>query len=538
MRRRRDVRLLVAGDEGVGKSTLVTALLTETFTEEVPHIIPEISIPPSVSPDGVSTTIVDSSARPEDRPELERQIRLAHVICLMYIADNSNSLLKISSHWLPYLRSLGVNVPVVLVGSKIDLRHSTGGDLGEEDFSNENFEDEILPIMNDFKEVETCVECSSKALINVPEVFFFAQKSVLHPTGPLYDSREQNLKPGCVAALTRIFKLIDTNKDGLVDDLELNIFQLKCFGQPLQKTELDAIKNLVKDDSSSGAKSSKIKMTAKISPKLASESKKLDEKDSEGLTVAGFLHLHKLFIQRGRLETTWTVLRTFGYDDDMHLGNDFLYPKFDVPADSRVELSSVGYQFFTELFSKFDRDHDGSLDTNALDELFSTSCEAQKNPWIVLGFPETSIMTEKDGAITLQSFLAHWSMTTLLDPQITLAYLAYLGFPGSDTRHALRVVRSRTSKERQRRDVFLVLVVGAVGSGKVVFYSNIDHIDQLEITIGTCIRSIQKLFFTPSLEISKITFLISKTEFFNVLKTYATTDLNIFKLVPSSTHNH
>jgi hypothetical protein len=50
---------------------------------------------------------------------------------------------------------------------------------------------EILPIMSEFKEVETCVETSAKIPLNVAEVFYFAQKAVLHPTAPLYDSREQ-----------------------------------------------------------------------------------------------------------------------------------------------------------------------------------------------------------------------------------------------------------------------------------------------------------------------------------------------------------
>jgi Ras family protein T1 len=40
------------------------------------------------------------------------------------------------------------------------------------------------------QEVETCVECSAKTPLNVSEVFYFAQKAVLHPTAPLYDSRE------------------------------------------------------------------------------------------------------------------------------------------------------------------------------------------------------------------------------------------------------------------------------------------------------------------------------------------------------------
>ena len=47
----------------------------------------------------------------------------------------------------------------------------------------------------------------------------------------------------------------------------------------------------------------------------------------EGLTEAGFLYLHTIFIQRGRLETTWTVLREFGYGEDLKLTEAFLSPK-------------------------------------------------------------------------------------------------------------------------------------------------------------------------------------------------------------------
>lgn len=47
-----------------------------------------------------------------------------------------------------------------------------------------------------------------------------------------------------------------------------------------------------------------------------------------GLTEAGFLYLHTIFIQRGRLETTWTVLRKFGYAEDLRLTEGFLAPKY------------------------------------------------------------------------------------------------------------------------------------------------------------------------------------------------------------------
>lgn len=59
-------------------------------------------------------------------------------------------------------------------------------------------------------------------------------------------------------------------------------------------------------------------------------------------------------------------------------------------------------------------------------------------------------------------------MTTLLDHQTTLKYLAYLGFEG-DTRRALKVTRPKKQdrkKGKVQRNVFLCYVFGGPGSGK------------------------------------------------------------------------
>ncbi|KAG6868992.1 hypothetical protein C0993_006514 [Termitomyces sp. T159_Od127] len=376
--------------------------------------------------------IMKTIAGPQDRAHLESEIRKAHVICVVYSIDNPNSFDRIPAYWLPHFRQLGVNVPVILVGNKIDLR---GGQV-----TNEALEDEIVPIMNEFKEVETCVECSAKAPLNVSEVFYFAQKAVLHPTAPLYDSRDHVLKPACVAALRRIFKLCDMNKDGILDASELNEFQRKCFDAPLQLQELEGIKEMVQEHAEGGVRDG-------------------------GLTEAGFLYLHTTFIQRGRLETTWTVLRKFGYAEDLRLTESFLFPKYDVPIDCSVELSPLGYQFLTDIFETFDKDQDGALKKAELDEVFSTS---PGNPWATQNFPDTTL-SDDTGAVTLQGWLAQWSMTTLLDHKTTLAYLAYLGYPDEPRTDALQVTRARKVDRRKgkvTRNVFLSYVIGAAGSGK------------------------------------------------------------------------
>jgi Ras family protein T1 len=83
--------------------------------------------------------------------------------------------------------------------------------------------------MNEFREIETWLECSAKADSQVQEVIFYAQRAVLHPTAPMFDTHTQQLTPRCVAALRRIFHLCDTDQDGALSDAELNAFQVSTL---------------------------------------------------------------------------------------------------------------------------------------------------------------------------------------------------------------------------------------------------------------------------------------------------------------------
>lgn len=60
---------------------------------------------------------------------LNEEIQKAHVVCVVYAVDDDDTLDRITSHWLPYIRnamSADQRKPVVLVGNKVDLvEHST-----------------------------------------------------------------------------------------------------------------------------------------------------------------------------------------------------------------------------------------------------------------------------------------------------------------------------------------------------------------------------------------------------------------------------
>ena len=431
------VRICVCGDVGVGKSSLIVALVKDHFvTNKIQPVLPQVSLPPVVgSFENVNTTIVDTSALPQDRDVLRKELRRCNVILLVY--SDHYSYERVALFWMPYFRSLGINIPVILCATKSDLHPHIDTD--------KVIADEMLPVMNEFKEIDSCIRASAREHHNINEMFFLCQRAVTHPIAPLFDSKEGILKPATVSALHRIFYLCDKDQNGVLDDRELQDFQLKCFGKPLSEEGIASVKGSIQ----------------KWFPESV---------DERGIDRNGFVILNQIFAQKGRHETLWTVLRKFHYTDSLNLKDTYLHPKFDIPRHSSVELSPGGYKFFVDLFILFDKDNDGGLSSSELAALFAPTPGLPQS-WQESDFPSSTVRNEA-GHITLQGWLAQWSMTTFEEPKTTLEYLAYLGFDGEErkgTTSALRITKARKRRNRQslvERNVFLCYILGASGSGK------------------------------------------------------------------------
>ncbi|CAM6019650.1 unnamed protein product [Sphagnum balticum] len=134
--------------------------------------------------------------------------------------------------------------------------------------------------------------------------------------------------------------------------------------------------------------------------------------NENGLTLTGFLFLHALFIERGRLETMWTVLRKYGYDDEIKLRDDLLLsPPFKRMPDQSVELTEKAVEFLKRVFTSFDIDG---------------------------------------------------------EPQKSLAHLIYIGYPG-DLTLAFRITQQQKQdrrKQRSQRVVLQCFVFGPTNVGK------------------------------------------------------------------------
>jgi len=54
---------VVVGDQGTGKSSLITAVATDLFPERTPPVLPPTRLPHDFYPDRVPLTIIDTSSR-------------------------------------------------------------------------------------------------------------------------------------------------------------------------------------------------------------------------------------------------------------------------------------------------------------------------------------------------------------------------------------------------------------------------------------------------------------------------------------------
>jgi Ras family protein T1 len=207
--------------------------------------------------------------------QLKEMIKSASVIVVVFGVDREENLDRISEYWIRLIQEVcgpDETKPILVVANKSD-------NLNKSDYIQK-----MVPLMNQFAEVETVVECSAMAKKNVSEVFYYAQRAVIYPMAPLYDITRRELTPKFKKALVRIFKLSDIDNDGLLSDNELRLFQMRAFGMPLTDSALEDVKNVVLSYESSGVVDS-------------------------GITLRGFFYLHEAFMQRGRQETAWTGLK-------------------------------------------------------------------------------------------------------------------------------------------------------------------------------------------------------------------------------------
>lgn len=160
----------------------------------------------------------------------------------------------------------------------------------------------------------------------------------VHPIAPIYDLVRNELTPKCAAVMKRIFRFFDSDCDGMLSQAELNRFQVFCFDVALDEEEMISLRKVI------------MKETPGAGVVHSSD-------NGPGVTLAGFLSIFKLFINKHKFEMPWMVLRLFGYDDNLDLAKETVeqlsIPPPYIPSQQVCELSPAAESFLVVLFRQY-----------------------------------------------------------------------------------------------------------------------------------------------------------------------------------------
>ena len=302
------VRILFLGDPEVGKSSIISTYTSRHFPDDgVPSIIYDSKLPPDSTANGTFVIIMDSNSKSSsvgnaienrNNSSLVDKICSAHSIVCVYDVTRPETLESISSEWLPLIKeaishSNAAIIPsVVIVGNKTDLLNEVRDDsTTENDYDIRYF----TSLLTEYPFVKYCCRCSAK-LIDVDNVFYYAENVVTFPIDPIYDVSISEFTTSAVGAFKRIFRLFDVDGDGLLNDTEIAALQYRCFHIEFAHDEIIALKKHIIQDVPGG---------------LSRNNK---------ITFRGFVGMMKKFIEkRSNLETAWIILRNCGYKNKNEL---------------------------------------------------------------------------------------------------------------------------------------------------------------------------------------------------------------------------
>lgn len=413
----------------MGKSSLISTFVSRHFPEQIPKLLTRVHLPPDRLLSDCTTTIVDthdgdaalqnalslsvsgskdressvdapvsgesplSSSTPspsssfDDKQSAESFLastvfRNVDAMVLVYDMSREDSFNRLEEYWLPLIeRCYRGNIPVIIAGNKLDVfEQQQQQQSPSSQTTTARSRQQIISLLQRFKFVRQCIKCSAKNVLHVDDVFNKAKIAVMYPIKPLYDLVGGRLTPACSRAFTRIFRMFDLDRDGLLSDDELMAFQSKIWGETLIERDVIEWKNALSRHDSL--------IHRREEASVGSGSQRSEEVIvNDKITLTGFLTIIDIFISQNRLEVPWTALWTLGYDDELNLHipesilspgrNDLDSSNFD-PSVWRLNASEV--DFLSSIFYQFQSDGEGMLSVEDLHRIFSVF-STPSPPW-------------------------------------------------------------------------------------------------------------------------------------------------------------
>lgn len=176
----RFIKCVTVGDGAVGKTCMLISYTSNTFpTDYVPTVFDNFSANVVVDGNTVNLGLWDTAGQEDYNRLRPLSYRGADVFLLAFSLISKASYENIAKKWIPELRHYAPGVPIILVGTKLDLRddkqffHDHPGAMPISTLQGEQLKKQIG--------AAAYIECSSKTQQNVKAVFDAAIRVVLQP---------------------------------------------------------------------------------------------------------------------------------------------------------------------------------------------------------------------------------------------------------------------------------------------------------------------------------------------------------------------
>ncbi|KAL4334779.1 hypothetical protein GQ457_07G040330 [Hibiscus cannabinus] len=173
------IKCVTVGDGAVGKTCMLICYTSNKFpTDYIPTVFDNFSANVAVDGSIVNLGLWDTAGQ-EDYSRLRPlSYRGADIFALAFSLISRASYENVLKKWMPELRRFAPDVPIVLVGTKLDLRDDAylADQLGSNIITSAQGEELRKQIG-----AAAYIECSSKTQQNVKAVFDTAIKVVLQP---------------------------------------------------------------------------------------------------------------------------------------------------------------------------------------------------------------------------------------------------------------------------------------------------------------------------------------------------------------------
>ncbi|XP_010529177.1 PREDICTED: rac-like GTP-binding protein ARAC2 [Tarenaya hassleriana] len=176
----RFIKCVTVGDGAVGKTCMLISYTSNTFpTDYVPTVFDNFSANVVVDGSTVNLGLWDTAGQEDYNRLRPLSYRGADVFLLAFSLISKASYENIYKKWIPELKHYAPNVPVVLVGTKLDLREDKQflKDHPGSTFITTTQGEELRKLIGAVR----YIECSSKTQQNVKAVFDTAIRVALRP---------------------------------------------------------------------------------------------------------------------------------------------------------------------------------------------------------------------------------------------------------------------------------------------------------------------------------------------------------------------